>query len=932
MNNNFALLQSRWPQLAEFAQYAELYVFSDPQSSLIKLRCYCESMVGLLYRELELKCEVNSSLHDKLKASVFTNVVNTDVCNKLHALRMKGNRAVHHNEASSENAVWLIKEAYLLGQWFYKTLTGDYSNAYPDFQPPICSTTSASTDTYTLEQRAERLKEELRAVEASEKKALEDLSRLQTALNEAKSTAFRNSSDAATQTIDFDSKTTLQNMSIHDAFAEYNLTEGQSELVKELDEFLSNKSQKVFQLKGYAGTGKTFITKGITEFLKSVGRTFVLAAPTGKAAKVISSKTNCEAYTLHKTIYSFKDIVEYKDESNGSETYKFYADLRVNELSADTVFIVDEASMVSDVYQESEFFRCGSGKLLSDFLKFVNLDQNDHNKKVIFIGDDAQLPPVGMSHSPALSKEHLKERFQLDTQCFELTEVVRQKADSGVMKNSIELRNTLNKGVFNTIYLDCNVSDIEEIAYEDFMPKYLASCNGGINAESIVIASSNRDVLEYNLRIRQHFFPNSTAVTAGDKVMAVANSDHYGFFISNGEFGLIRSVSPNIEERKVVLNPQVLDKRVEVMLRFRDVVVSFRDIEGCTQTFNAKIIEDLLYSDKPQLSSDQNKALYIDFCMRHPLLARKSTEFKETLRSDPYFGALRVKFGYAITCHKAQGSEWNHVFVKCKTHENQRTSGYVRWLYTAITRTANQLYVFEAPKLKPYSVIQTSSGVGGIIKPNVKIITAPIPELNEAVEITAVSPGSSNIEKNYGIPENEHFLLSILSQVRNLVDGSGITLRDIDHKLFQEIYIFQCNNESIRVNIWYKKTGKISNISTPDTTNWSSALIGKLQALKVGEVSNLKNQEQGGFSQEFQNEFHIHLSKVMASAEIEIVSVKEHAWSLRYTFKRAGSHAVIDVYFDKKQCFTKINVLNNQCVGPELVAEVEELLTTGLDK
>ncbi|WP_104034060.1 ATP-dependent DNA helicase [Vibrio jasicida] len=932
MNNNFALLQSRWPQLAEFAQYAELYVFSDPQSSLIKLRCYCESMVGLLYRELDLKCEATSTLHDKLKATQFTNIVNTEVCNKLHALRMKGNRAVHHNEASSENAEWLIREAYLLGQWFYKTLTGDYSIAYPDFQPPVCSMTPTSTDTHSLEQRAERLKEELRAVEASEKKALEELSRLQTALNEAKTTAFRNSSDAATQTIDFDNKTTLQNMSIYDAFAEYDLTEGQSELVKELDEFLSNKSQKVFQLKGYAGTGKTFITKGVTEFLKSVGRTFVLAAPTGKAAKVISSKTNCEAFTLHKTIYSFKDIVEYKDESNGSETYKFYADLRVNELSADSVFIVDEASMVSDVYQESEFFRFGSGKLLSDFLKFVNLDQNDHSKKVIFIGDDAQLPPIGMNHSPALSKEYLKERFQLDTQCFELTEVVRQKADSGVMKNSIELRNTLNKGVFNTVYLDCNVSDIDEIAYEDFMPKYLASCNEGINAESIVIASSNRDALEYNLRIRQHFFPNNAAVTAGDKVMAVANSDRYGFFISNGEFGLIRSVSQNIEERKVVLNPKVPEKRIEVMLRFRDIVVSFRDIEDCTHTFNAKILEDLLYSDKPQLSSDQNKALYIDFCMRHPQLAPKSTEFKDTLRSDPYFGALRLKFGYAITCHKAQGSEWNHVFVKCKTHEDQRTSGYVRWLYTAITRTANQLYVFEPPKLKPYSVIQSSAGVGRTIISSVETINRSESESQKPVETAVATPVASNTEANYGIPESEPFLLSILSQVRNLVDGGDITLRDIDHKQFQEIYIFQCNNESIRVNIWYKKTGKISNISTPDTTSWSSALIGKLQGLKVGEVPNIKKDEQGGFSQEFQNEFHIHLLKVMARAEIEIVSVKEQAWSLRYTFKRAGSHAVIDIYFDKKQCFTKINVLNNQCVGPELVAEIEELLTTGLDK
>ncbi|MBV5330259.1 MAG: AAA family ATPase, partial [Chlorobium sp.] len=168
------------------------------------------------------------------------------------------------------------------------------------------------------------------------------------------------------------------------------LNDGQAELVNRLARFLASKEESVFLLKGYAGTGKTFITKGLTEYFRAIGRNYVLTAPTGKASKVIARKTKSPAYTIHKTIYSFNDIAEYRDDGvDGTETFKFYAQIAVNGLSADTVFIVDEASMIPDVYQEAEFFRFGTGYLLTDFLKFVNLDHNDHSKKVIFIGDDA---------------------------------------------------------------------------------------------------------------------------------------------------------------------------------------------------------------------------------------------------------------------------------------------------------------------------------------------------------------------------------------------------------------------------------------------------------------------------------------------------------------------------------------------------------------
>ncbi|MCD9472601.1 ATP-dependent DNA helicase [Photobacterium phosphoreum] len=936
MTGNFELLEQRWPQLASFAQYAETYAYTDPQSALTKLRCFCEAIVGVLYRELALPCEPRTNLIDKLKSDEFIEVVGDDLCQKLHALRMKGNRAVHHNEGTTGNALWLIKEAYFLGQWLYKAYSSKSHESYPVFVQPKKpdSLEQLSKSREELASQLDAAKQELLSVEANEKSALDELSKLRGEVDALKLERFKVNAEQAAQSIDFEQEVTSKNISIHDSFSEYSLTAGQTELVDQLDQFLSNKDKSVFQLKGYAGTGKTFITKGLTEYFRTIGRTCVLSAPTGKAAKVISNKTGCSAYTIHKTIYSFKDLVEYRDESGEeSETYKLYAQIAVNELSADTVFIIDESSMISDVYNDNEFFRCGTGKLLSDLLKFINLDHNDHRKKVIFIGDDAQLPPVGMRFSPALSAEYLKQNFELDTASYELTEVVRQKADSGVMKNSIQLRNALKAEVFNQLSLDMTFADIEEVEYVDLLPKYLESCRGKINGESIVVAGSNRDVMQYNCRIREHFFPDQPEISNGDKVIAVSNNDRYGFYISNGEFGLVRQVFGPTKIRKVVLNPKSKDKRVEIELSFREVDIGFKDLTGTSRFFRAKIMENLLYSEQPQLSSDESKALYIDFCMRHSNLRRNSLEFKETLRADPYFNALRVKFGYAITCHKAQGSEWNHVFVKCKTHQNTLSAGYFRWFYTAITRTAKQLYLLEPPKIKLGGGLKSVTTVGSGF-----IVPAPRSNVRETTVSSQLE--GSNIDNSlvfdlsddstFGIPQSEAFLMQILGSVRQYLEGSGCAVVDIDHKQYHEAYTIQRANESVRINIWYNAKEKVSQVKFVEVSPFSTEVADLLTPLKLGLVNNSCEVPEVLFSQQFQNEFHQRLMELVSSAGITLSSAEEQQWALRYTFSKGNSVAVFDINFNGKQQFTKKSVLPSKCVGSELVGEIDMILTEGL--
>lgn len=923
-SNNFQPLKARWPQLYQHAAFAERYAYSDPHTAVVKLRCFAEVLVGILYRELRLPSEPADGFFERLKSPNFRDIVGDAVLQKLHAIRLLGNKAAHGCAIDMGTSLPLIEEAYLLGHWLCKTYGGDSLDRYPTYIAPAKPTKNVEDAYKTAESLAEQLaaaREELSRLADTDKSAQAEIAALNETLDEARLREFAIASAKAVGKIDFKPANTRRLISIHDSFAGYALTDGQAELINLLGRFLDGKTESVFLLKGYAGTGKTFITKGLTEYFRAVGRNYVLAAPTGKASKVIASKTKSPAYTIHKTIYSFDDIVEYRDDdTDGTETFKFYAQLAVNSLSADTVYIVDEASMIADVYQEAEFFRFGTGFLLADFLKFVNLDHNDHSKKVIFIGDDAQLPPVGMNSSPALDADYLFRKHQARSTGYELSEVVRQKSESGVIANAIPLREALHAKVFNQLVMDFSHADVTRVEHQDLLRAYLDSCGGKINGESIVIAHSNSDVGDYNRQIREHFFPGCPDVMAGDKVMALSNSDAYGIFISNGDFGLIRQVLSAAEKRTVTLKRKIPDsgklEEISVSLLFRDVVVGFKDLEGVAHFFEAKIIDDLLYCKEPALSSDQNKALYLDFCIRNPHLKRGSVEFKHALKSDPYFNALRLKFGYAITCHKAQGSEWNHVFVKCKSHQGQLTPDYFRWLYTAITRTAQCLYLLDPPNLYPW----TDNKV--VVDPGDNSANVPPAGHAPAVSLQDLEP--------FGI--RAPFLLSVLSAVRRLIDGKGIAIEDIFHNRYQEVYHFKRETESTRIDIAYNSRSMISGVVATESTGLGAELVSLLSDLK-GQlvfvdvdpaVADVR------FAKQFLNDFHEKVLSLCGESGITVQKVVEHPWSLRYSFAKDGALAVYDVWYNGRDQITRCQSLKTAGLPGPLVHEIGLLLTTGM--
>jgi tRNA A37 threonylcarbamoyladenosine biosynthesis protein TsaE len=680
-------------------------------------------------------------------------------------------------------------------------------------------------------------------------------------------------------------------------FQKYNLTNSQSELVSKLEAFIDapNSSQNIFLLKGYAGTGKTFITKGLTEYLKEIRRTFILAAPTGKAAKVIANKTQNEAYTIHKTIYSTNDVKEYK-ENESDKTYKFYFDLRVNEDPNNTIYIIDEASMISNVYGEPEFFRFGSGFLLQDLLKYINIDCNDHNKKIIFIGDNAQLPPIGMNFSPALDNQYLTKTFNLLVNEYELTEVVRQKNDSGILKNTVPIRKSLVAQTFNQLDIETNYNDVSHVEHEDFLNTYLKESEYKIDPDTIVIAFSNASVKEYNDKIRENYFPgNANNIVVNDKILVTSNNANYEIFISNGDFGIVQEVSYKPEVKQIVTKNGIINET----LYFRDVTILFYSLNGIPYSIKCKIIENLLYSDKPNLSSNEHKALYVDFMMRHPHLKANTKEWKDALKKDPYFNALKIKFGYAITCHKAQGSEWKNVFLNCKTHQSVLSQSYFRWIYTAITRTSEKLFTLDEPHFTPFTKMQQHN----------------IP-VQQPIE-TKIVDESINHESSVQTALSGSIEDAIYLETKILLDQSDIKITDTTHNQYCEQYTLEYNNETCRIKINYNGKNKITKISAIETNTLAKLAEFSLKPLenKTLFLTNITdNKNQFIFAENFLEEYYNAILNVISNHDIEIIQIEHFNYLERYTFKQNNEVSIIDFYYNGKKQFTRSQPQNNSSI------------------
>lgn len=468
------------------------------------------------------------------------------------------------------------------------------------------------------------------------------------------------------------------------------LTQQQNRVFERIKAFMDSDAS-VFILRGYAGTGKTTMVKVIADYL-SQSRDVKLMAPTGRAARVLARKTKREAVTIHKAIYERACIVSKNVKDIAESEFKFVFPVHKNEHEGNFVAIVDEASMVCSRKIEHELFVFGTDNLMEDLLAFV---RPEFGGKVIFVGDPAQLPPVGENVSNALKAEYFLERG-LKVFEEELTEVLRQKDDSIILKNAMMIRDLLKKEKRNCLVLEEKENDVETVSSGDFLNKFLEYRKQSDRQDSVVICYSNRAASRYNRDIRTFLYGGDVPLRVNDILLITHNNYRLGRM--NGEFVPVQKIGVRTQQSAPVY-AQVGSERKRIVVTINFVQVTVPD--GNNNPMQCMLIEDLLTSDKATISIDENRALYINFCMRNPHLKQGTEEFAEKLMSDEYYNAIRAKYGYAVTGHKCQGGEWGKVFVDY-TDRTGLSDDCLRWAYTATTRAKNTLFVTNLPHITPF--------------------------------------------------------------------------------------------------------------------------------------------------------------------------------------------------------------------------------------
>ncbi|MBN1116099.1 MAG: AAA family ATPase [Bacteroidales bacterium] len=443
-------------------------------------------------------------------------------------------------------------------------------------------------------------------------------------------------------------------------------TASQEELIKNLARHaVESHEDAIFIVKGYAGTGKTSTLSAYVKVLSEIGNKVILLAPTGRAAKVFSTYAGKSAYTIHKKIY--------RQKSSNDGFGHFALD---KNLHSRTVFIVDEASMISNTKSDGNSF--GSGYLLNDLVEYV---YNTRNCRLILVGDVAQLPPVGLNISPALDKSEV-ENYNIKVEETELTDVVRQSKSSGILESATILREKIaSEDMSLPLFSVKGYADIESITGMELLEMLNNSYDKNGIDETLVVCRSNKRANAYNQGIRTQILWREEEISAGDLLMVVKNNYYWlkefegADFIANGDI---------VEVLKVIRHKELYGFR---FVRCRLRLVDF-NIE-----IETEIILDALHSEAASLSYDDNKKLFYAVMEDYADLKPKKKQY-DSVKSNEYFNALQVKYAYAVTCHKAQGGQWKHVFIDAGFLKDEMIDKeYLRWLYTAITRATEKVYL-----------------------------------------------------------------------------------------------------------------------------------------------------------------------------------------------------------------------------------------------
>ena len=438
---------------------------------------------------------------------------------------------------------------------------------------------------------------------------------------------------------------------------------------------ISRDPRKAFILRGYAGTGKTSVMSAVIRALKKLNQPCILLAPTGRAAKVLSRYSGEQAYTIHKQIYRQNQL--------GVEAFSLSDNLHRN-----TLFIVDEASMLSANRDNTTF---GSGCLLDDLVRYV---YNEKGCSLLLLGDDAQLPPVGSTGSPALDAEYMQHSYQLSVVCYQLTQVARQALDSGILSEATRIRERITKvrqwsRIDSTQPVHSNDRDIIRLKGEEVIESLENSWREVGPEETLIIARSNKMTNLYNGGVRARVLYKEEDLSNGDRIMVTKNNYFWAKeyedleFIANGDMFEIQRLTNRHE-----------------LYGFQFATASLRSVDYNWE-IEALVWIDTLMTDSPEANYTLQRELFSRIAEDYPEIRNKKELIKKIYES-PYYNALQIRFAYCVTCHKAQGGQWKHVYIDSGFSEEwinglteTEKQEYLRWLYTAVTRATEKIYLLR---------------------------------------------------------------------------------------------------------------------------------------------------------------------------------------------------------------------------------------------
>ena len=438
---------------------------------------------------------------------------------------------------------------------------------------------------------------------------------------------------------------------------------------------ISRDPRKAFILRGYAGTGKTSVMSAVIRALKKLNQPCILLAPTGRAAKVLSRYSGEQAYTIHKQIYRQNQL--------GVEAFSLSDNLHRN-----TLFIVDEASMLSANRDNTTF---GSGCLLDDLVRYV---YNEKGCSLLLLGDDAQLPPVGSTESPALDTEYMQHSYQLSVVCYQLTQVARQALDSGILFEATRIRERITKvrqwsRIDSTQPVHSNNRDIIRLKGKEVIESLENSWREVGPEETLIIARSNKMTNLYNGGVRARVLYKEEDLSNGDRIMVTKNNYFWAKeyedleFIANGDMFEIQRLTNRHE-----------------LYGFQFATASLRSVDYNWE-IETLVWIDTLMTDSPEANYTLQRELFSRIAEDYPEIRNKKELIKKIYES-PYYNALQIRFAYCVTCHKAQGGQWKHVYIDSGFSEEwinglteTEKQEYLRWLYTAVTRATEKIYLLR---------------------------------------------------------------------------------------------------------------------------------------------------------------------------------------------------------------------------------------------